>query len=130
MAKIECIDAGVSEAIMLNDQGHVAECTGDNIFIVKDGMLITPPASAGILVGVTRSVVLRLAGQLEIPALEKNFRPESVYDADECFLTGTAAEVIPVTKVDRTIIATGKAGPITKKLTQAFHQFTQSPAAE
>jgi branched-chain amino acid aminotransferase len=130
MAKVECIDAGVGEAIMLNDQGNVAECTGDNIFIVKGGTLITPPASAGILVGITRSVVLRLARQLEIPAEEKNFKPEAVYDADECFLTGTAAEVIPVTKVDRTTIATGKAGPITKKLTAAFHQYTQSPGSE
>jgi branched-chain amino acid aminotransferase len=130
IAKIECIDAGVSEAIMLNDQGNVAECTGDNIFIVKAGTLITPPASAGILVGVTRAVVLRLAGQLEIPIQEKNFKPEALYDADECFLTGTAAEIIPVTKVDRTTISTGKAGPITKQLTAAFHQYTQSPASE
>ncbi len=126
LAKIEAIDAGVAEAIMLNAQGNVAECTGVNLFIVKDGQLVTPLASAGILEGITRAVVLILAERLEIPAEQKNIMPEDLYAADECFLTGTAAEVISVTKIDGKAIGTGQPGPITRKLLEAFREYTRS----
>lgn len=126
MAKIEAMDAGVSEAIMLNQEGNVAECTGDNIFIIKDGRLLTPPVSAGILEGITREVVMHLAAKLSIPLAERDITPQDIYDADECFLTGTAAEVIAVTKVDGKIIGSGRAGPVTTKLLEAFRQFITS----
>ena len=126
MAKIEAMDAGVAEAIMLNQEGNVAECTGDNIFIVKDGQLLTPPVSAGILEGITRGVVMHLAVKLSIPPVERDVTPQDICDADECFLTGTAAEVIAVTKVDGKIIGSGKAGPVTTKLLEAFRQFIAS----
>jgi len=130
MAKIECIDAGVSEAVMLNAQGNVAECTGDNIFVVIGGRVVTPPRSAGILVGVTRGVVIALAGKLGIPLEEKDITPVQLLSADECFLTGTAAEVIGVTKIDGHVIGAGAIGPVTKRLRDAFHQFTRSPDSE
>ena len=123
MAKIEALDAGASEALMLNDRGNLAEATGDNVFIVKRGGLITPPTSAGILIGVTRGIVLKLAGRLGIPAVEKDFRPAQLYAADECFLTGTAAEVVAVTHVDGRRIGKGEAGPITHRLMAAFAEF-------
>ena len=123
LGKIEAIDAGVAEAIMLNEKGNVAECTGDNIFIVKDGTLITPPAEAGILLGITRSVVMRLAGELGVPLVEKNIKPKDLYAADECFLTGSAAEVISVTKIDDKPIGGGQAGPITQKLLESFRRY-------
>ena len=123
LAKIEAIGAGVAEAIMLNQQGNVAECTGDNLFIVKDGRAITPPLDAGILGGITRGVVLRLAGELSIPPVEQDITVVALYDADECFLTGTAAEVISVTKVDGRSIGDGRPGPITQKLLSAFRQY-------
>ena len=123
LAKIEAIDAGVAEAIMLNEQGNVAECTGDNLFIVKDGRVITPPLDAGILGGITRGVVLRLAAEASLPRVEQDVTVEALYDADECFLTGTAAEVISVTKVDGRSIGDGRPGPITQKLLAAFRQY-------
>ena len=123
MAKIEAIDAGVAEAIMLNDQGDVAECTGDNLFIVKDGQVATPPLEAGMLVGITRGVVMQLARDHGIGVQERRIAPQDLYDADECFLTGTAAEVISVTRVDGRVIGDGKAGPVTRKLLAAFRQF-------
>jgi len=126
MAKIEAIDAGVAEAIMLNESGNLAECTGDNIFIVKDGRLVTPPLDAGILGGITRAVVLVLAGRNGIPGAEENIDPERLYAADEVFLTGTAAEVIAVTRVDGRIIGDGKPGPITARLLAAFREFIRS----
>jgi len=126
MAKIEAIDAGVSEAIMLNIEGNVAECTGDNLFIVKDGQVITPPPEAGILVGITRGVVMDLAKRLGVAVLEQDISPESLYAADECFLTGTAAEVIAVTKIDGRIIGEGKPGPVARKLSQAFRNYIES----
>jgi len=122
MAKIEAIDAGVAEAIMLNEKGEVAECTGDNVFVVINGEAVTPPPQAGILVGITRQVVMDLAGQLGIAAREQNLTVEQLYRADECFLTGTAAEVISVTKVDGHVIGDGKPGPVTRNLMNAFHQ--------
>ncbi len=123
MAKIEAIDAGVAEAIMLNVDGNVAECTGDNIFIVKDGRVVTPPAEAGMLIGITRGVVMMLARKLGLDVVERDITPDDVYAADECFLTGTAAEVISVTKVDERLIGNGKPGPITQKLLAAFRQY-------
>jgi len=129
-AKIEAIDAGVAEAIMLNVHGNVAECTGDNIFIVKDGQVITPDPEAGILVGVTRQVVMSLAGELGLTVIERTVTPEDLSQADECFLTGTAAEVIAVTKIDETTIGGGEVGPITTKLLAAFREFTTSDRAE
>jgi branched-chain amino acid aminotransferase len=126
LAQIECHDAGVSEAIMLNENGFVAEATGDNVFIIKAGQIFTPPPEAGILVGVTRNVVMKLASELKLPLTEKMFKPDELFSADECFLTGTAAEVVAITKIDGKTIGTGAAGPITKQLLQAFRQFVTS----
>ncbi|MDD4889350.1 MAG: branched-chain-amino-acid transaminase [Phycisphaerae bacterium] len=122
LAKIEARDAGVFEAIMLNHEGLVAECTGDNIFIAKDGELLTPPISAGILIGITQRFVMKLAKKMGITVREINLTRHDLYVADECFLTGTAAEVIPVRSVDQRTVGTGKPGPITKKLMAAFHK--------
>lgn len=122
MAKIEGLQAGCIEALMLNHKGEVAECTGDNIFLVKKGELLTPPLDAGILGGVTRDVVLELATAAGIPNHEKALTKHDVYIADECFLTGSAAEVIPVVEVDSRKISTGKPGPVTAKLREAFHK--------
>ncbi|MFA5863478.1 MAG: branched-chain-amino-acid transaminase [Phycisphaerae bacterium] len=126
LAKIEALDAGVLEAIMLNHLGYVAECTGDNIFIVRKNVLLTPPREAGILEGITRNVVMDLARKIGLTVCEENLTRYDLYTADECFLTGTAAEVIPVTKIDGRIIGAEKVGPITKKLITAFHEFAQS----
>ncbi|MCK4873500.1 MAG: branched-chain-amino-acid transaminase [Phycisphaerales bacterium] len=130
MAKIEAIDAGVLEAIMLNTDGYVSECTGDNIFIVKDGTVWTPPVTAGILHGITRQFVLDLCKKLSIPAVEHDMKIEEVRVADEVFLTGTGAELIAVTKVDHMIIGSGKRGPITAKLNQAFRDTVETNAPE
>lgn len=124
-AKIEANLAGVPEAIMLNAEGYVAEATGDNIFLVKKGVLITPPAYVGILEGVTRNAVMDLARQKGIPVEEKLFTLHDVYTADECFLTGTAAEVIPTVKVDGRPIGDGKPGKITWELIAAFRELTK-----
>lgn len=134
LAKIEAIDAGVLEAVMLNAQGHVAECTGDNIFIVRKfagkDVLITPPLHAGILEGVTMNTVLELAAKAGIATDRFDLTKHDLYTADEMFLTGTAAEVIPVTKVDGRIIGNGKIGPITQKLLDAFHALVEKSAPE
>jgi len=122
MAKMEAIQAGCLEALMLNHEGQVAECTGDNIFIVKRGVLKTPPTDAGILEGVTRNTVMELARAANIPVEESSLTRLDVHTADECFLTGTAAEVIPVVKCDGRQIGSGKPGPITKQLRERFHQ--------
>jgi branched-chain amino acid aminotransferase len=122
LAKIEAVDAGVPEAIMLNHYGNVAECTADNIFIARDGEVFTPTTVDGILEGVTRKVILELCARLSIPAMEKTLQRHDLYVADECFLTGTGAEVIAVTKIDGRQIGDGQRGPITKKLTDAFHR--------
>ena len=123
MARIEAVDAGVGEAIMLNDRGEVSEATGDNIFIVKAATVLTPPVSAGILEGVTRRVVMDLCAKANIPCREQTMTPVDLYGADECFLTGTAAEVIPVTKIDERFVADGHVGPISRRLIKAFHEF-------
>lgn len=120
MAKIEGLQAGCVEALMLNHKGEVAECTGDNIFIVKNGTLLTPPKDAGILEGITRNAVMELAVDAGIPVEEKAMTRHDVFVADECFLTGSAAEVIPVVKIDSRPIKDGQVGPITKKLLAAF----------
>jgi len=129
LAKVEAIDVGLLEAVMLNDKGNVAECTGDNIFLVKNGVLITPPVSAGILIGVTRGVVIRLAERAGIEMLERDVTPDQLKSADEIFLTGTAAEIMAVTKVDETVIGDGKAGPVTMQLLKAFREFIDTEEA-
>ena len=126
LAKIEAIKANVEESIMLSSDGYVAECTGDNIFIVKKGALMTPPASVGALKGVTRLAVMGLAGEENVPVKEKMMKPKDLYSADECFLTGTAAEIIPVTKIDGKTIGEGKPGRITSQLLTAFRELTKT----
>jgi branched-chain amino acid aminotransferase len=122
MAKVEASRAGCEESLILNHKGEVAECTGDNIFIVRNGELFTPSIDAGILEGITRNVVLELAKKLKITAKEIAFTRHDVYVAEECFLTGSGAELIPVVSIDKRIIGDGKPGPITKKLLDAFHE--------
>ena len=125
LAKIEATDAGVPEAIMLNINGDVAECTADNLFIVRDGVVYTPGTSDGILEGITRAVMLKLCVQHKIPCFEKTLQRHDLYIADECFLTGTGAEVVPVTKIDGRTIGSGEPGPITHRLMEAFHQLVR-----
>ncbi len=125
LAKMEGIRAGCLEALMLNHKGEVAECTGDNIFLVKQGVLRTPPLDAGILEGVTRNAVIDLARADGIVVQEMSLTRHDVYTADECFLTGTAAEVIPVVKIDGRLIGTGKPGPITRQLHERFHKLVR-----
>ena len=125
LAKIEGLQAGCIEALMLNHKGEVAECTGDNIFLVRGGVLYTPPLDAGILGGITRAAVIELARAADIEVREVALTKHDVYIADECFLTGTAAEVIPVVKVDSRSIGTGKPGPMTRDLEKAFRKLTQ-----
>jgi len=124
LAKIEANLGNVPEAIMLNKDGYVAECTGDNIFMIKEGTLFTPPLWVGVLKGITRNVVIELARKENISVKEEVFSIVSLYTADECFLTGTAAEIIPVTKVDGRVIGEGKAGKITKGLIKRFRDLT------
>ena len=126
MAKIEGLQAGCVEALMLNHKGEVAECTGDNIFIVKRGVVMTPPKDAGILEGITRNAILDLCKEHEIVAFEQTMTRHDLYVADECFLTGSAAEVIPVVTIDSRPIGSGSVGPITKKLSDAFKKLVHS----
>lgn len=123
LAKIEANLHGVLEAILLNQEGYVAEATGDNIFIVKNGRLITPPPHAGILEGITRNTVMDLARKRGIPVEERLFTRYDIFNADECFLTGTAAEVIPVVKVDGRTISDGVPGPMTRALIKDFREY-------
>jgi branched-chain amino acid aminotransferase len=125
MAKVEAIQAGAEEGLMLNDQGLVAECTGDNIFVARDGVVTTPPLSAGALDGITRRVVFEICADLGIEIRERDFTRHEVFTADECFLTGTAAEVIAAVKLDQRIIGTGKPGPITQRIIAQFRELTQ-----
>jgi branched-chain amino acid aminotransferase len=120
MAKLEGLQAGCMEAIMLNHKGEVAECTGDNIFIVKKGQLLTPSADSGILEGITRNAIIELANTLKIPARETTLTRHDLLVADECFLTGSAAEVIPVVSIDSRPIGDGTVGPTTKQLMIEF----------
>ncbi len=125
LAKIEAINSGVEEAILLNADGYVAECTGDNIFIIKGNALYTPPPYLGTLVGVTRNAVMELGEALGMKVEEKVFTRYDLYVADEAFLTGTAAEVVPVVGVDGRLIQDGKPGSYTLKLIKAFKELTQ-----
>jgi branched-chain amino acid aminotransferase len=125
LAKIEGLQAGCIEALMLNHKGEVAECTGDNIFLVRKGELWTPPLEAGILDGVTRDAVIEVARNAEIEVRETPLTKHDVYIADECFLTGTAAEIIPVVKVDSRTIGTGKPGAVTRDLEERFKALTR-----
>jgi branched-chain amino acid aminotransferase len=126
LGKIEAIDAGCLEAVMLNHLGFVAECTADNIFIVREGRVLTPPPEAGILDGITRRVVLDLCAQEGIGCHERNLVRHDLYTAQECFLTGTAAEVIGVVKIDGRPIGDGGVGEITRRLKRAFERRTGS----
>jgi branched-chain amino acid aminotransferase len=125
LAKIEGLQAGCIEALMLNHKGEVAECTGDNVFLVRQSVLQTPPLEAGILEGVTRDAVIEVAREAGIEVREMALTKHDVYVADECFLTGTAAEVVPVVRVDNRIIGTGKPGPMTRDLEKRFKKLTQ-----
>lgn len=125
LAKIEGLKAGCFEALMLNHNGEVAECTGDNIFIVRRGELLTPPADAGILEGITRDFVIELARAAGVTAREIALTRHDVYIADECFLTGSAAELIPVVRVDSRPIGDGIPGPVTRDLIERFHHATR-----
>jgi branched-chain amino acid aminotransferase len=125
LAKIEAIDAGTLEAVMLNHLGYVAECTGDNIFIVREGVIFTPPIAAGILEGITRDEIIGIARKAKILVREENITRQDLYVADECFLTGTAAEVIPVVRIDKRAIGDGHPGPTTKRLAKEFHRRTR-----
>ncbi len=126
LAKIECLQAGCMEALMLNHKGEVSECTADNIFLVRDGVLLTPPVDAGVLEGITRDAVIELARKSGLEVREQTLTRHDVYIADECFLTGTAVEVIAVVKVDSRRIGPGTPGPITCDLKERFHKLTRS----
>jgi branched-chain amino acid aminotransferase len=125
MAKIEANNAGCEEAVMLNAEGFVAECTGDNLFIVKNGAVFTPPLSAGALYGITRQTVIGLAEKSGLVVTEPNLTRYDLFNADECFLTGTGAEIIPVVKIDGRVIGAGKPGPVTLKLVEQYHALTK-----
>lgn len=125
LAKLEALEAGVHEAIMLNPAGYVAEGTGDNLFIVRDGQLQTPPTSAGILEGITRNTVIRLARQAGIEVVEKDLVRTDLYVADECFLTGTGAQIIPVNEIDRRPVGDGTVGPITRQMMNAYNELVR-----
>lgn len=125
LAKIEAHNAGVEEAIMLNAEGFVAECTGDNIFAVKGNRLMTPPLYAGALYGITRGTVMELALESGMEVLETNLTRYDLFNADECFLTGTGAEVVPVVKIDGRVIGSGQPGPSTRMLVQKYHALTE-----
>jgi branched-chain amino acid aminotransferase len=125
MARIEANLAGADEALMLNDAGNVAECTADNVFIVKHGQIFTPPVAAGALRGITRSVVFGIAAELGVKVRETDITRHDVFVADECFLTGTAAEIVPVVKADGRSIGNGKPGPITARIIARFRQVTR-----
>ena len=126
MAKVEALTAGAKEGLMLNEQGYVAECTGDNVFVVKKGEVITPPVSDGSLDGITRQVIFELCSELGISIREMSMARYDIYTADESFLTGTAAETIPMVKLDEREIGDGKPGPISLRLIEAYRQKVQS----
>jgi len=125
LAKIDAIKAGTEEAIMLTYDGYVAECTGDNIFMIKNHRLITPPCGIGALEGITRDAVIKLAKKKKMKFSEKKFKIGDLYKADECFLTGTAAEIIPVIKIDKRKIGKGIPGVLTQMLIKEFHNLTK-----
>ena len=124
LAKLEANQAGCEEAVMLNAEGFVAECTGDNLFIVRAGELFTPPLSAGALYGITRATVMELARAAGYSVTEPNLTRYDLFNADECFLTGTGAEMVPVVKIDGRVIGNGRPGRVTKKLVKSYHALT------
>ena len=126
MAKIECIKAGVLEGLMLNEQGYVAECTGDNIFVIRDGVVHTPPISDGALDGITRATIFELCETIGIEIKETTLTRYDVYTADEAFLTGTAAEVIPCVGLDDRKIGDGTPGDVSRELVTAFRELANS----
>lgn len=130
LAKIEVNRAGAGEGIMLDADGHVAEATGDNIFIVRRGQLYTPPTWVGILEGITRNVVIDIARELGIPFAEKVFTQTAVYNSDEVFLTGTGAEVVPVVRVDDRTIGDGRPGPLTRQIIRRFREMVRTEGVE
>jgi branched-chain amino acid aminotransferase len=125
LAKIEANNGGCEEAVMLNAQGFVAECTGDNIFIVKGDQMLTPPLSAGALYGITRGVAMDLAREIGLLVSEPDLTRYDLFNADECFLTGTGAEIVPVVKIDGRVIGNGKPGPIFRNLVAKYQKLTQ-----
>lgn len=125
LAKIEANIAGCEEAIMLNAEGYVSECTGDNVFVVKEDQLFTPPLSAGALYGITRRVVMEMAAESGLKVSEPNLTRYDLFNADECFLTGTGAELVPVVKIDGRVIGTGKPGAITRRLVAQYRALTK-----
>ncbi len=125
LAKIEALDSNVPEAIMYNHEGYVAEATGDNVFTVRNGVILTPPVEAGSLEGITRAVVMRLAIQEGLKVIEKNLTRCDLYICDELFLTGTAAEVIGIVEIDGRVISDGKPGPITRLLREKFDKYAR-----
>jgi len=125
MARVEANLAGADEALMLNDAGNVAECTADNVFIVKHSQIFTPPVTAGALRGITRSVVFEIGAELGVKVRETDITRHDIFIADECFLTGTAAEIVPVVKADGRSIGSGKPGPITTRIIARFRQVTR-----
>ncbi len=122
LAKIEALNCGFDECLLLNDQGHVAECSGDNIFVIHKGKLITPMSASSLLLGITRAATIECAHELGIPVLETTMTRYDLWNADEAFLTGSAAEVVPVVALDGRKIGSGKCGPITAKLLERFRQ--------
>jgi branched-chain amino acid aminotransferase len=126
LAKIEVAKQNADEGLMLNHAGYVAEATGDNVFTVREGRIFTPPVHAGILEGITRNIVFALAAEMGVPLREEDLTLYQVYSADECFLTGTAAEIVPVRRVDGREIGDGKPGPITKRLMERFKEVTRT----
>jgi branched-chain amino acid aminotransferase len=125
LAKIEATQAGCMEALLLNHQGYVAECTGDNVFMVKGGILLTPPTYVGVLRGITRGAILEIARKKRVPVEERILTRHDLFNAEEMFLTGTAAELIPVVRLDGRVIGGGKPGPLTCSLMTAFHELTK-----
>ena len=125
LAKIEATNSGYEEALMLNTQGYVAECTGENVFVYSQGVLKTPPAHAGILKGITRQAVMELARNMGVRVYEEILTRHDLYNSEEVFLTGTAAEIVPIVKIDSRIIGKGKPGGMTGRLLKEFHDLTQ-----
>jgi branched-chain amino acid aminotransferase len=127
LGKIEANIAGFDDAVCLDKNGHVSEGVGENLFIVKNGKIITPPSSTGLLVGITRGVAIKLAEKLGYPVIESNITPTDLFTADEAFFTGTAAEIVSIVEVNKRIIGDGKPGPITRRLMQEFQKLLGDP---
>jgi branched-chain amino acid aminotransferase len=128
LGKIEANNTGADEALCLDKTGYVCEGVGENIFIVRDGKLLTPTLSSGALDGITRTLIIRLAKKLGIEVIERNLTPNELFTADEAFFTGTAAEVAPIREVNGRVIGAGKSGPVTKRIMMAFKKARQDPA--